>query len=702
MHINKTIFFAALMALPSAGLQAQTLPTGAITGRVVDQGGLALPGVAVSASSPALQGVRSATSSSNGSFILPFLPAGEYKVTFNLSGFQRVERAGVRVQLAETVPVNTELAVAGVTESVTVSAETADDFTSSATVASSYKAATIDQLPVPRNLNGYTLLTPTANTNGPALTTGVGSGLTLVGSMSFESLFMVNGVVVNENIKGQPRDLYIEDAVDEVKISSGAISAEYGRFGGGVVNAATKSGGNDWHGSLRTTLENDAWRDLTPYEASLSSDPRIHKTIPTYEATLGGPFVHDKLWFFGAGRLRNREVSQTLKYSNLPYEIGEDQKRYEGKLTYALSRDHTLKASYTRIDQDNTNGSFDVVMDRPSLYDSRSEDRLLSANYTGVLSPNFFVEAQYSRRTFDTIGAGGQFTDVIRGTLMLDLSRNMARFNAPTLCGVCGTNGSPNEDKRNNQDVTLKGSYFLSTRSTGSHDLVLGFDMFDDMRENNNHISASDYRVYVDSTIIRGAQIFPVVSTPRPGAPLSTAFVQYDPVEILTQGNNARTYSGFVRDAWQLSRRWSFNLGLRYDKNHAMDEGGKLASTSGSFSPRLAASFDPKGERRLDAQRRLRALRGLPQQPHGRRGDGRRALQRLPVQLSGPGHQRGPARRQPQPRPRGPGAADHDGLVLRQWRPRPAAARHAQRPRSEPADPRRAPLAERLGVHSRG
>ena len=87
----------------------------------------------------------------------------------------------------------------------------------------------------------------------------------MAGALSFESQYLINGVVVNENLRGQALNLFIEDAIQETKISTGAISAEYGRFGGGVVNMITKSGGNTFSGSFRTTFNNDGWRSLTPY-----------------------------------------------------------------------------------------------------------------------------------------------------------------------------------------------------------------------------------------------------------------------------------------------------------------------------------------------------------------------------------------------------------------------------------------------------
>jgi len=105
-------------------------------------------------------------------------------------------------------------------------------------------------------------------------------------------------VPVKEIVEGQPRPFPIEDALEETTTAVTGISAEYGRFTGGVVNAVTRSGGNQLSGSLRVSLDSEAWRSLTPYEReNLVDDPRDDAVVPTYEGTFGGPILQDKLWY---------------------------------------------------------------------------------------------------------------------------------------------------------------------------------------------------------------------------------------------------------------------------------------------------------------------------------------------------------------------------------------------------------------------
>jgi hypothetical protein len=98
----RTIFYAAVVSAIAATANAQTTPTGSISGKIVDPDGLVLPSVVVSAASPALQGVRTTMSSANGDYIIPFLPAGDYELTFELAGLSPVRRI-LHVQVGESV-----------------------------------------------------------------------------------------------------------------------------------------------------------------------------------------------------------------------------------------------------------------------------------------------------------------------------------------------------------------------------------------------------------------------------------------------------------------------------------------------------------------------------------------------------------------------------------------------------------------------
>ncbi|HEY3383131.1 MAG TPA: TonB-dependent receptor [Vicinamibacterales bacterium] len=550
---------------------AQGNPTGTISGHVVDPDSLALPGVTVTVASPVLQGVRTTVTSANGDYIIPFLPSGDYTVTFELQGFSTVKQA-VSLKMADTLPVNAKLGLASVTEVVNVTAATSET-APTATVATTLKASTVEALPLGRSLDSATLFSPAATNNGP------GGNIMISGALSYDNLNLVNGVNINETQRQQARTLFIEDAIQETKVSAGNISAEYGRFQGGVVNMITKSGGNAFSGSFRVTFTNDAWRALTPYPG----DSTLDVVVPAYELTFGGPILKDKLWFFSAGRFQKNSASVAAPYTGFNYTKVVDDKRGEGKLTYAINAKNTLKVSYLKKSLATTNNSFGTIMDQASLYDDRTPESLVAANYQTVLSNNLFIEAQYSSRKMELLDQGSSFMDLIYGTPIWDRSRGQARFSSPTYCAVC-----PNyANQMNNWDAYAKLNYFLSTKSLGSHNIVAGFDVFKDMRKNNQNSSASSYRVQATGAVIDGLNIYPVFKT-------STTYVEWLPVFEDTKGSDLRTYSGFINDVWRLNPAVTINLGLRYDKNSIRDQGAQPVANAAMYSPRLGATFDLK------------------------------------------------------------------------------------------------------------
>lgn len=585
----RVFVYAAAVALALGHDAFAQSATGTIVGRVVDSQGLAVPGVSVVATSPNLQGVRETVTSENGDYILSLLPSGTYAVRFELSGFTTQTRT-VPVAPTQTVPLEIEMGLAAVTETVEVVGRSADVLTETAQVATNFTQELIATLPTARDLNATLLLAPSVHPTGPA------GAYSISGSMSFENLFLVNGVTVNENLRGQAYDLYVEDAIQETTVATAGVSAEYGRFGGGVVNIITKSGGNRFSGSFRDTLNNDKWRKMSPFENSSTAgvgagrDLRIDKAVPTYEYTFGGPVIRDQIWFFTAGRLQKQESGRNTAITNLPYAFVEDTKRYEFKGTYALNTNHRFQGAYTKHNRKQENNTFNsnLSMDLASLGDRRLPENLSTLNYTGVLTPRFFVEARYSNRHQSFIGSGSQFTDLIRGTLLIDRSRGNTRYWTDTFCGVC------DPEKRDNDDMFAKGEYFLSTKAFGSHSMTFGYDLFNDKRFANNHQSGSDYRILGTSSILQGSGSSLVIYPQFLGD--GTTIIQWNPIPLGSQGSNFRTHSVFYNNAWRVSSRLTANLGLRYDKNDGQNEQGQTVVTDDAWSPRLGVIFDPTGK----------------------------------------------------------------------------------------------------------
>jgi len=588
--VKRSLIFIVILLAAVSGL-AQT--TASLSG-VVTTEGAPLPGVTVTVTSTALQGSRSTVSGDAGGYSFPALPPGQYTVRFELEGMATAQK-NVALQLSQSAKADAELKVSTVTEAITVTAA-APTVLESPQVAATMTAEQVEQLPVPRTFEGAALLAPGVNAN-----TMSAAQFQISGSPGYDNLVMVNGVTVTESVRSQFLNLFIEDAVQETTVLTGAISAEYGRFTGGVVNSITKSGGNEFSGSIRDSLNNPSWTDKTPFAGQ--ADP-IDETNHVYEGTLGGYAIKDRLWFFAAGRSAEtseqrstRAVTSTnplRQRSAIDFTFGTEEERYEAKLTGQVTAKHSLVGSYIKVDRKDLNNRFTAaIYDLESLENRSRPDSLTSAHYNGVITNNLLIEGQWSHRTMEFVSSGSKFTDLQQGTLLLDRSNGNTRYNSPTFCGVCDT------ESRNNDSFLVKANYFLSTKGTGNHNLSVGAEDFTEQRYANNHQSGSDYRIFTTAAFFNtSGAIFPVMAPSGVTGFSNATFIRWTPIFENANESQLNVQSAFINDKWDLNQHWSFNLGVRYDKNDAVDGSGNTASDDQAISPRLTAMFDPKGDGR--------------------------------------------------------------------------------------------------------
>jgi outer membrane receptor for ferrienterochelin and colicin len=562
----------AILALAFAG-SAMAQNSGELSGRVIyeDQG---LPGVRITVSSPALQGDQSTVSNAAGDYLFKSLPGGDYRVRFELASFATLEN-DVRISTSQPRRLDAvmypeamqeEIVVTGQMESVSTGAQ------GSSTVEQSF----LEKLPVLRNLNNAVLLS--AGTNG----TGPGGNVSISGAQSWESLYTINGVVINENTRGQPHNLFIEDAIMETTTITSSASAEYGRFSGGVVNAVTKSGGNEFSGSFRANVTNDSWNGETPVTTEQNDENSY-----VYEATLGGYILRDALWFFGAGRDRETSGSGQVETPGQPnagiaYPTKTTETRLEGKLTGSIGPNHRIMASYMDIDLTQFNSSFSPPADFNAIDPERSIPNTgLSLTYTGVLSDNFYLEGLYSKKEYAFVDSGGSNPEV-SGSPIWDLLESVS-FNDHWF------DGAGPDIERNNENYYAKASWFFS--GAGTHDLVFGYDYFDDTTNENNKQTASGFFF---------ATVVPQ-NYDEPGNPYLVAenfggYVGWGDVLEDSVGSHSETTSLYANDTWRINDKLTVNLGLRYDKNDASDQGGLKNIDDYRISPRLSGSYDLKGD----------------------------------------------------------------------------------------------------------
>lgn len=569
-----TIVLACALFVPAAFAQGTT---GALTGTVTNEG-QPLPGVTVSITSPSLQGTRVAYTDVNGNYNFPALPPGEYSVVFEMEGLGTISRS-TRVGLAQTQRVNADLTISSVTEAITVTAA-APAVLETTEVQTNLQREEIDNLPIQRTIQASVTLAPGVTPNGPA------GNVVISGANAYDSLYLINGAVTNENLRGQTDNLFIEDAIEETTILSGAVSAEYGRFTGGVVSSITKSGGNEFSGTFRDTFENPSWQDEAPDEAERPDDLN-----QTYEATLGGRIIRDRLWFFGAGRFAERTFANQFAdgFGSFDPTIQTDE-RYEIKLTGAINPEHNLVGSYMSYEVDQTpHCAFGCFDENTIDWNGRQLPReMITAQYNGIITNSFLVEAGYSTRDLVFENSGGDSFDRVTGTWAYDLTDFGGAWGAPIFCGVC------TPESRENEYYNLKGTYFLATEALGTHSIVGGYENFAESRLANNYQSGSNYAIYIYGMAPEreaDGSFRPIIS--------EGDVLYHTPISQLSLGSDFVTDSFFVNDKWDLNPNWSFNLGVRYDMNEGVDSSGNLVADDSYFSPRLGAIWDIAGDGRF-------------------------------------------------------------------------------------------------------
>jgi hypothetical protein len=293
---------AFLVVFSTAGWAQATAGLGAISGTVRDASGAAVAGAKVVVSNPSLGINRELTSTGAGVFAAPALtPAAGYKVTAAKDGFASYEAGGLVLQVGQVLNLNVSLAVAGTAQKLEVTSEAPliDDVkTENSTVVG---ASEIANLPINgRRVDSFVLLTP-------GVTKDADFGLLTFRGIAGGNSFLVDGVdttnqYYNENA-GRTRlgSQLSQDAVQEFQVLNSNYAAEYGRASGGVVNTVTKSGTNEYHGSLFWYFRN---RTLNARDRYAAINPPEYRH--QFGGTIGGPIVKDKLFFFFDSEIQRR------------------------------------------------------------------------------------------------------------------------------------------------------------------------------------------------------------------------------------------------------------------------------------------------------------------------------------------------------------------------------------------------------------
>ncbi|HEV3062995.1 MAG TPA: carboxypeptidase regulatory-like domain-containing protein [Vicinamibacterales bacterium] len=587
MRRSLAMFVCLALFAPASLAHAQGVQTGTITGSVKSADGLTLPGVTVTATSPELQGQRTAVTDVNGVYFIKGLPAGTYAVAFEISSFKPASTANVVLSVGTTVDVNQTMALAGVVENVTVTAEARPAPLARPTLSQVYSKSELEPLPVGRVPNQIADLAPGLTSNSP----NVGQ-LSISGATGFDNVFMMNGVDINDNLFGTANTLFIEDAIQETNVLTGGISAEYGRFTGGVVNIITKSGGNSLSGSFRENFSNPRWIDTTPRQKSLGIE-NADVLSKTSEATLGGPVMRDRLWFFGSGRYENANVTNTFILSSASALRTDTNKRGEIKFTGTLAAGQTVSGDYTNnsLTQNNRFSLNSNSLDPSVLVNESQPNSLFVTNYNGVVANKLFATLQYSQKKFGFVGAGGTNTAITASPF---LTRGVTPGESPSLNYAAPYFSALDPENRDNHQFTGSLSYTLSSKKTGTHDFKGGGEYYRSTRTGGNSQSATNYVFQADYLQAGGQPVYDSQGIPLPMFTPGVTRVQ-NWLPTIGAVININTSSFYVQDHWVASPRLSLDLGTRFEAVRSNATGGITTVDTTTIVPRFGATYDVEG-----------------------------------------------------------------------------------------------------------
>lgn len=634
----------ALAITAGAALQAQEV-TGAMVGTVKDSKGSPVNGAEVLIRSAKMIAPRRVITDEKGNFRAPLLPPGEYQVDVTRGGFAGQGARNIRVSIGANIRQDFTLRpieMASTTVEVIATAAAADKTdTKAATSLSSEELLVIPTSGGDRAFAGAMDLAPGVATNS-------GGGTSIRGGKTQETAYTLNGTSIKDDYEGRMNTTrLIDDAVEDTQVVQSSLHARFGRSSGGTVNVVTKSGGNDFSGSIRTYVSRDDWQVLRHNESPQNSSGRANKySQRQFDVFFSGPIWKDRIWFAVSTIQKPKESSRDTILNGLTpaewlpgtptgedwsafdptfkkhttlyaYDLGKSivseqtQKYIDAKFTGAITPDHTVEFVFQQNKNISTNvnpyGSPIVATLGSNSFDYVGLEKYWSYAYRGVIGGNRFIEARYSKSIAHTL-----FPAPPLDHMRLSYNdENNVQF-------PYGFNLSPKLDQRDNHSGSINYKHFFE--AAGSHEFDAGFEFYEFLRVTNTQFGGGNQIFFVpaacgDPSVIGGLPIAPDYWGNVVG------FQAVNFYQALDAGVDAQTYTGpfgqsavlrkyygqdgltktrttsyYVNDSWAINPHFNLMLGLRVDKFRVKDtDGTTFLSKMGPLSPRLQFRYDPDG-----------------------------------------------------------------------------------------------------------
>jgi hypothetical protein len=609
------MFLMLALAMPAMAQEQRA----SIEGVVKDATGAVMPGVTVEARNEAVGVVVTAVTDANGVYRFPALSSGIWDLTATLSGFNTASQPDVPLTLGQIKKVDMTLSVAGVAESVQVTAESPLVDVKQSARSTSIRNEQIDLLPKGRDFTSLVTQAPGANNEGKL------GGLSIDGASAGENRYIIDGIETTDLNTGTQGAGLIVDFVEEVQVKSSGYTAEYGGATGGVINAVTKSGSNSFRGNALFNWQGDnlesGYRPILRRDVLDNSKPQ-YWTYPEDEYTrmepgfsVGGPLMRDKMWFFGAYQpaltTTTRSVDKTTSgNANSSIWSGVEQKVQRHYIS-ANSTAQIGNSIRTRVSYNNnyqkTEGRLpnqDGTTAQAALLniDTAFPNWSLSANLDWVATPNFYLGFRGGYYLQDVTDEG------VPDTIRYLYSRGNvgqagvpASFQAASGYSNVFTNNARTYDKQTRSFFQSDATYYLN--AAGQHTFKGGVQ-FD--RVGNDVLTGEQknlVRLQWNSSLSGQRGEYGYYQVRSNGSKPEQGFV--------TEGNVSTNNIGlFIQDAWTVNNRLTINAGLRTEQEKVptyvtgdpnIPEFGIEWGFGKKLAPRLGFAYDIKGDGRWKA-----------------------------------------------------------------------------------------------------
>jgi hypothetical protein len=610
---NRLAMLFAIFMLAAAPSFAQER-FGGISGVVTDTSKAAVPGATVVTTNKLSTVGRSAVSGTDGSYRVPDLEPGRYKVSIELQGFQTITTDDVIVLLGKDTTVNAQLRPGAVSETVNVTGTVEQIDPTSVTLSHNVTAEEFDRMPKARSYQDVAVAAP------GVIRGDVEGGIQVNGASSAENAFTIDGVTTNSLLYGSSRQNTVFEYLQEVQVKTTGIDAQYGGALGGVISAVTKSGGNAFHGEGHYYYIGNGLSagpvpriQLSPVDNQTVFNLQDEKQADNRHelgGSLGGPIVRDHLFFFGSASPRFVRRTNNYLFSNgtEPSSIDQNQTLNQafGKLTYA-SGPVLADISLLMTPQRST-GQFPA-------YRGTCPQCVVSTKASNVLLPNqgFAIDQNnvsgdvnffLTGKSLLTV-RGGYFYDSYQDTgipLTTSYSYMRTSVGAPnvpaSLQGPIGTQNLPRQEI-SFSDVTkqsyLQADYNRTFTGVGSHRVKGGVGFRHAANDVNDAYPGGYVYIYWNT----------VLTSPLIGRNTGT-YGYYRVDDLGTRGAvSSNMVSLYAHDSWSVTPRLTLNLGVRTENQKVpsfrpdIQEFAFKFGFSDEIAPRLGAAYDVFGNGRM-------------------------------------------------------------------------------------------------------